>query len=202
MVFPPGSGGGAATGLHQKTAANAWNATSEEYCGVLRLTEGYGDLKAQSYRWSLFEKGGSLVAPTTAFSPRLRVGENRLRSLLLDPEEQVFHRDWEGAVASFVGAFRHSVADEVHDQRVVELVGELSLASGRFRQLWARQDVRVLEGGSMTVDHPVVGELYLHRDKLPVDGLLLVLYYADPGSASAERLGMLASLARETSPHP
>lgn len=136
-----------------------------------------------------------------AFSPRLRVGENRLRSLLLDAEERVFHRDWEGAVASFVGAFRHSVADEVHDQRVVELVGELSLASGRFRQLWARQDVRVLEGGSMTVDHPVVGELYLHRDKLPVDGLLLVLYYADPGSASAERLGMLASLARETSPH-
>ncbi|WP_258374515.1 MULTISPECIES: helix-turn-helix transcriptional regulator [unclassified Curtobacterium] len=138
----------------------------------------------------------------TAFSPRLRVGENRLRSLLLDPEERVFHRDWERAVASFVGAFRHSVADDVRDQRVVELVGELSLSSGRFRQLWARQDVRVLEGGSMTVDHPVVGELHLHRDKLPVDGLLLVLYYADPGSASAERLDMLASLARETSPHP
>ena len=54
----------------------------------------------------------------------------------------------------------------------------------------------------MTVDHPVVGELYLHRDKLPVDGLLLVLYYADPVSASAERLGMLASLAREASPRP
>jgi transcriptional regulator with XRE-family HTH domain len=129
-----------------------------------------------------------------AFSPRLRVGENRLRSLLLDPEERAFHRDWERAVATFIGAFRHSVGDDVHDQRVVELVGELSLASGRFRQLWARQDVRVLEGGSMTVDHPVVGELHLHRDKLPVDGLLLVVYYADPGSASAERLGLLASL--------
>jgi transcriptional regulator with XRE-family HTH domain len=136
----------------------------------------------------------------TAFSPRLRVGENRLRSLLLDPEERAFHRDWERAVAQFIGAFRRSVADDVQDQRVVELVGELSLASGRFRQLWARQDVRALEGGSITVDHPVVGELHLHRDKLPVDGLVLVLYYADAGSESAERLGLLASLAQDATP--
>lgn len=131
----------------------------------------------------------------TAFSPRLRVGENRLRSLLLDPEERAFHRDWERAVAGFVGAFRRSVADDVQDQRVVELVGELSLASGRFRQLWARQDVRALESGSLVVDHPVVGELHLHREKLPVDGLLLVLYHAETGSESAERLALLASLA-------
>jgi hypothetical protein len=75
----------------------------------------------------------SSISPGTATRASvLAVGENRLRSLLLYPEERVFHRDWERAVASFVGAFRHSVADEVHDQRAVELVGELSLASGRF----------------------------------------------------------------------
>ncbi len=44
------------------------------------------------------------------------------------------------------------------------------------------------------VNHPVVGELHLHRDKLPVEGLLLVLYYADVGSESAEKLAHLASL--------
>jgi transcriptional regulator with XRE-family HTH domain len=137
----------------------------------------------------------------TAFSPRLAVGQNRLRSLLLDPEERAFHRDWERSVAEFVGAFRRSVGDEVDDPRVVQLVGELSIASGRFRELWARQDVRVLEGGSLVVDHPVIGELHLHRDKLPVDGLLLVLYYADAGSVSAERLALLASLAASPS-HP
>ena len=131
----------------------------------------------------------------TAFSPRLTVGANRLRSLLLDPEERAFHRDWERSVAGFVGAFRRSIGDDVDDPRVVQLVGELSLASGRFRELWARQDVRALEGGSLVVDHPVVGELHLHRDKLPVDGLLLVLYYADARSPSAERLALLACLA-------
>jgi hypothetical protein len=44
------------------------------------------------------------------------------------------------------------------------------------------------------VHHPVVGRLHLHRDKLPVDGLLVVLYYADAGSESAEKLALLASL--------
>jgi hypothetical protein len=48
------------------------------------------------------------------------------------------------------------------------------------------------------VNHPVVGELHLHRDKLPVDDLLLVLYYADQGSQSDEKLRLLASLAQTT----
>lgn len=129
-----------------------------------------------------------------ALSPRLRVGENRLRSLLLDPEERAFHDDWEGAVAGFVAAFRQSVGDGADDPRAVELVGELSLASARFRTLWARQDVRRLAGGTTVVHHPVVGELTLHRDKLPVDGVVLVIYYAGEGSPSADRLRLLGTL--------
>ncbi len=135
----------------------------------------------------------------TALSPRLSPGQNRLRSLLLDPEEQAFHQDWAASVAGFVAAFREQVGDDVDDPRFIELVGELSLSSGRFRELWARQDVRMLEGGTTTVRHPVVGELDLHREKLPVDGLLLVLYYADAGSASADRLALLATLVEPTS---
>jgi transcriptional regulator with XRE-family HTH domain len=130
----------------------------------------------------------------TALSPRLRAGQNRLRSLLLDPEEQAFQKDWAASSAGFIAAFRESVGNNIDDPRFVELVGELSLTSGRFRELWARHDVRILEGGTTTVNHPVVGELHLHRDKLPVEGLLLVLYYADAGSESAEKLALLASL--------
>ncbi|MFG1697667.1 helix-turn-helix domain-containing protein [Nonomuraea sp. NPDC049309] len=131
-----------------------------------------------------------------ALSPRLRPGENRLRSLLLDPEEREFHADWERATEEFVGAFRQSIGDDTGDARVVELVGELSLASARFRTLWARHDVRRLEGGTAVVHHPMVGTLHLHREKLPVaDELLLVLYYAEEGSETAEKLQILASLA-------
>ena len=130
-----------------------------------------------------------------ALSPRLQPGYNRLRSLLLDPEEQAFQQDWARSTEGFVAAFRKSAGDDVDNPRFVELVGELALASERFRTLWARHDVRNLEGGTATVNHPVVGELRLHRDKLPVDEVLLVLYYAEQGSESDEKLRLLASMA-------
>ncbi|MGW4808446.1 helix-turn-helix domain-containing protein [Kitasatospora sp. NPDC004272] len=129
-----------------------------------------------------------------ALSPRLRPGLNRLRSLLLDPEERAFHQDWAGATADFVAALRATVGDDTDDPRFVELVGELALASPRFRTLWARHDVRPLGGGSTTVHHPLVGELRLHRDKLPVDDVILVVYYPDKDSASDEKLRLLAAL--------
>ena len=136
-----------------------------------------------------------------ALSPRLQPGYNRLKSLLLDPEEQAFQQDWARSTEGFIAAFRKSVGDDVDNPRFVELAGELALSSERFRTLWARHDVRNLEGGTTTVNHPVVGELRLHRDKLPVDGLLLVLYYADQGSESDEKLRLLASMT-QTAPAP
>ena len=129
-------------------------------------------------------------------SPRLQPGYNRLRSLLLDPEEQSFQQDWTRSAEGFIAAFRKSIGDDTDNPRFVELVGELALSSERFRTLWARHDVRSLEGGTTTVNHPVVGELRLHRDKLPVDDVLLVLYYADQGSESDEKLRLLASMAQ------
>ncbi|AEW98313.1 DNA-binding protein (plasmid) [Streptantibioticus cattleyicolor NRRL 8057 = DSM 46488] len=129
-----------------------------------------------------------------ALSPRLPPGHNRLRSLLLDPEEQAFQQDWTRAAEGFVAAFRKSIGDDVDNPRFVELIGELALSSERFRTLWARHDIRNLEGGTITVNHPVVGELHLHRDKLPVADLLLVVYYADQGSDTDEKLRLLASM--------
>jgi transcriptional regulator with XRE-family HTH domain len=133
-----------------------------------------------------------------ALSSRLQPGYNRLRSLLLDPEEQAFQQDWTRSTEGFIAAFRKSIGDDTDNPRFVDLVGELALSSERFRTLWARHDVRSLEGGTTTVNHPVVGKLQLHRDKLPVDGLLLVLYYADQGSESDEKLRLLASMAATT----
>jgi transcriptional regulator with XRE-family HTH domain len=130
-----------------------------------------------------------------ALSPRLQPGQNRLRSLMLDPEEQAFHEDWPAAAAGIIAALRSTIGDRADDPRFVELVGELSLSSERFRSLWARHDVRTLDGGTTVVHHPAVGVLRLHRDKLPIGGLILVVYYADVGSESDEKLRMLASLA-------
>jgi hypothetical protein len=46
------------------------------------------------------------------------------------------------------------------------------------------------------MNHPVVGELELHYERmlLPEARLVLVVYHADPASPSGERLQLLASL--------
>lgn len=129
-----------------------------------------------------------------ALSPRLAPGHNRLRSLLLDDEERAFQQDWERAVEATVAAFRHTLGDAVDDPRAIELVGELSVASARFRTAWARQDVRPLSGGAATIVHPQLGPMRLNRDKLPVEGVILVVYYPDEGSPEAEALRLLGSL--------
>ncbi|MEU8344748.1 helix-turn-helix transcriptional regulator [Spirillospora sp. NPDC048832] len=139
-------------------------------------------------------------AMAVALSPRLRPGNNRLRSFFLDPEEQAFHHDWTKAAAGFVAALRTAIGDDTDDPRFVELVGELSLSSERFRTLWARHDVRPLDGGTTTVHHPVVGDLRLHRDKLPIEDVILVLYYPDKNDDSDEKLQLLAALTTPADP--
>lgn len=133
----------------------------------------------------------------TALSPRLVPGRNRLRDVFLDPAEQALYPDWEHASRRLVAGFRESVGTDTGDPRCIELVGELSLASDRFRQLWARHDVQTREGAAVTLDHPLVGELTLNREKLTIGGAagqLLVVYHPDAASDASEKLQLLASL--------
>lgn len=132
----------------------------------------------------------------TALLPNVRVGENRLRSLFLDPSEHALHPDWERTSAECVAAFRKRLGSEI-DDRAVELVGELSLASEAFRQAWAGHDVTPLRGEPVRMDHPQVGQISLGVSKLEVDGndgLMLIVFHAEPGTQDAERLALLASL--------
>jgi len=142
-------------------------------------------------------------SPATALSPRLAVGGNRLRDVFLDPAEKALYPDWESATERLVAGFRQSVGTDTEDQRFIDLVGELSLASPRFRTLWARHDVRTREGAEMRLEHPQVGELRLHREKLAISGTagqMLVVYHADPASPDADKLRLLGSLVDTPSP--
>jgi transcriptional regulator with XRE-family HTH domain len=137
----------------------------------------------------------------TALSPSMRPGENRLRSMFLEPAERDLYPEWERAIGGMVASFRASVGTDNDDPRVAQLVGELSLTSERFRKLWARHDVRALSGGAVTMNHPEVGPIALWREKLPVGdsgGQVLVIYHADPGSDSARALDGLVSAAPAT----
>ena len=131
----------------------------------------------------------------TALSPGIQRGQNRLRSIFLDPAEHDLHLDWDKAASSLVASFRASIGPGNDDPRVAQLVGELSLASEPFRKLWARHDVRALAGAAVRMRHPAAGPLDLRLEKLPIGdsgGQLLVIYHAAPGSASARALARLA----------
>ncbi|WCN79498.1 helix-turn-helix domain-containing protein [Micromonospora sp. LH3U1] len=138
----------------------------------------------------------------TALSPGLAVGGNQLRDLFLDPAEQALHPEWENVTECFTANLRQAVGTQVDDPRFIELTGELSLASPRFRQLWARHEVRGQRGTPLRLDHPQVGEMTLNRERLTINGtedLMLVVYHPDAGSSDADKLALLASAVLPTS---
>ncbi|MFD4621193.1 helix-turn-helix domain-containing protein [Streptomyces sp. NPDC058475] len=132
-----------------------------------------------------------------ALSPFNVPGRNSILDAFLEAELRALHADWEETTARVVPYLRSVAGPDVDDPRLVEIVGELSVRSERFRKLWARQDVRHKATGISLLQHPQVGPLELHYEKLRIPGTqgqTLVTYHALPGSDSEDRLRLLASL--------
>ena len=123
---------------------------------------------------------------------------NLARFQFLDPASRDFYPDWELFAEMCVGIMRSEAGRDPHDRGLQDLVGELSTRSETFRRLWAAHDVRTHGTGTKRFRHPVVGELTLAYEELAITaepGLVLLVYTAEPGSPSAERLRLLASWA-------
>ncbi|MCC4907665.1 helix-turn-helix transcriptional regulator [Microbacterium sp. cx-59] len=129
---------------------------------------------------------------------------NLARFQFLDPASRDFYPDWDAFAQMCVAIMRTEAGRDPHDKGLHDLVGELAMRSDTFRQLWGSHDVRTHGSGTKHFHHPVVGELVLAYEELVITadpGCILMIYTAEPGSASAERLGLLASWAAAQS-HP
>ena len=75
--------------------------------------------------------------------------------------------DWDEATDVAVSGLREAAGSDPDDPRLQSLIDELSAASERFRELWARADVgyRV---GVIHMRHPTVGDLYLHSNRFNI----------------------------------
>ena len=121
---------------------------------------------------------------------------NLARFQFLDPAARDFYPDWDRFAEMCVAIMRSEAGRDPHDKGLQDLVGELSLRSDTFRTLWAAHNVRTHGAGTKRFHHPVVGELILAYEELAVTaepGNRLLIYTAEPGSPSAERLKLLAS---------
>lgn len=126
---------------------------------------------------------------------------NTARFVYLDPEAaRAFFVDYDRIACDVAAKLRMQVGRTPHDQELNALVGELSTRSALFRQRWASQDVRLHRSGSKRIHHPVVGELDLDVEsmEMPAEpGLILNVYTAPAGTATADGLALLASWAAD-----
>ena len=121
---------------------------------------------------------------------------NLARFQFLDPASRDFYPDWDLFGEMCVGIMRAEAGRDPHDRTMQDLVGELSTRSETFRTLWGAHNVRTHGSGTKRFRHPVAGELTLAYEELAITaepGLVLLVYTAEPGSPSAERLHLLAS---------
>jgi transcriptional regulator with XRE-family HTH domain len=125
---------------------------------------------------------------------------NLARFQFLDPAAREFYPDWDLFAEMCVAIMRAEAGRDPHDKGLQDLVGELSTRSETFRRLWAAHDVRIHGAGTKRFRHPLVGKLSLAYEELAVTaepGNVLLIYSAEPGSPSAERLALLASWSME-----
>ena len=123
---------------------------------------------------------------------------NWTRFVFLDPDAQRFYPDWNRAARECVAILRSEAARRPHDRELSDLIGELATHSHDFRELWAAHNVRLLTTATRHINHPTVGPLELHFERLQVTAepeLLIVVLTAEPDSRSAEALALLASWA-------
>jgi transcriptional regulator with XRE-family HTH domain len=123
---------------------------------------------------------------------------NAPRFVYLDPRARDFYLDWDRTARDVVAVLRSAAGRNPYDRELSDLVGELSTRSQEFRTYWASHDVRFHLSGIKHFHHPIVGDISLNYERLDLaadHGLTIYTYTADPGTRSAEALGLLGSLA-------
>jgi transcriptional regulator with XRE-family HTH domain len=123
---------------------------------------------------------------------------NAAHFVFLDARAQTFYRDWESNTRQIVALLRAEAGRSPYDRQLSDLVGELSTRSDLFRKLWGAHDVREHRSGIKSVHHHIVGDLdlnYLGLDLAADHGLQMLVFSAEPGSASHDGLQLLANWA-------
>jgi transcriptional regulator with XRE-family HTH domain len=139
--------------------------------------------------------GRALFAP--AFEDPLGP-PNTARFVFLHPQARTFFREWGKVADDTVAILRAEAGRDPHDRGMSDLIGQLATRSDEFRIRWAAHDVGIHATGIKLLHHPVVGDLDLPFESLPLaagSSTSLVVYTPEPDSAAHDALTLLANWA-------
>lgn len=143
----------------------------------------------------------ALMGPTTSWQG---IERNSVWRHLVGPGSRAVHtaeqqREFE---AGLVADLRLTAARYPHDQRLKQLIREITASSPRFETLWEssaptpHQDF----GRHKVIDHPDVGRITVECDTLVVaaNDLRIMIYTAEPDTEDAERLSLAIVLGTQS----
>ena len=135
----------------------------------------------------------ALMGPTTTWRG---IERNGVWRNLVGPGTRAVHSPKEQAEfeAGLVADLRLTASRYPADQRLKQLIRDLSAQSPRFVVLWDSEAPEVPQGFGRhkVIDHPDVGRITLDCDTLIVaaDDLRIMIYTAEPETEDAERLSL------------
>ncbi|MEV4603835.1 helix-turn-helix transcriptional regulator [Amycolatopsis sp. NPDC049253] len=161
--------------------------------GVRDLVDGMGVPAFVAGRWQeilVANPLGEAVLP-----PSMGPGTNAARHVFLNPEALEYYVDWPDVAAETVANLRHESARHPGDAVLAKLVGELTIASPVFTDLWSRHDVQAKSHGLKRLRHPRAGVLVLGYESLhlPDTEDQLIVTYTARDRSTADALALLAA---------
>lgn len=165
---------------------------------LVRLLQEIADVPALLLNLRLDVVAANAAAEAVFEVSRMPPPRNAARRLFLHPEALSLYANWHEIAAETVAQLRLATGRRPDDAGLASLVGELAIRSEPFRRLWATGDVREKRLGVARIRHPVAGMLELEYQVLTVPARphrSLLTYLPQPGSSTAEALGMLLSWA-------
>jgi transcriptional regulator with XRE-family HTH domain len=138
--------------------------------------------------------GAALDGAVAARPPAER---NVARRVLLEPSARDLYPEWDALAREVTDVLRFNATQFPDDRELQALIGELREGSSAFRRHWERHEVFEKSSGHKVLAHPDVGRLELEYETFAVSGApgqILIVYTAEPGSQTAQRLQRLAAI--------